>query len=184
MKNAFLLRSFALASASVAAFALSTLIPATAQQSSTSAATQIKQIDTECSAIQNAVLALHPVHVAFVSSKWKVLNDADYTVAERTHKSITFADAWKQGKNYAWIQAHTFDAQGNQQATQLCFRQSDGTLERARQATTVPSLSSAAVQQAYYGSNGKVLQKSSAFAINDPMLAKKIASLPFFNVLP
>jgi hypothetical protein len=71
-----------------------------------------------------------------------------------------------------------------QRATQLCFRQSDGTLERARQATTVPSLAAAGAEQAYYASNGKLIQKTTLFEQNDPMLAKKIAALPFFAVLP
>jgi hypothetical protein len=147
-------------------------------------AAAVKQINTECSAIESAIQALHPVHLALVNSKWKVMSEGDYTAAERTHQSITFVDAWKQGKNYAWIHSHTFDAKGNQRATQLCFRQSDGTLERARQAATVPSLDAAAAEQAYYSSDGKVIQKTAAFETNDPAIAKKIADLPFYSQLP
>ena len=115
----------------------------------------VAQINTECNAIQNAVMALHPIHVAYRSGNWVVMSDADYTVAERTKASITFADVYKQGSKYAWVHAHSFDSSGRQRATQLCFRQSDGTLERARQATTVPSLAAASAQQAYYTSSGK-----------------------------
>jgi hypothetical protein len=145
---------------------------------------QIKTIDTDCTAIQNATMALHPVHLALVQSNWKVLSDADYAVAQQTRASIVLVDAWKAEKNYAWIHSHSFDAQGNQRATQLCFRQSDGTLERARQATTVPDLNSASAKVAYFASDGSVIFAVSAFDQNDPALSKTIASLPFYSVLP
>jgi hypothetical protein len=144
----------------------------------------VKAIDTDCNAIQSAIHALHPAHLALVSSQWKVLSDADYTVAERTHTAITLVDAWKAGANYAWVHAHTWNAKGDQRATQLCFRQSDGTLERARQAGTIESLNAAAAEQAYYSSDGKLIQKSAAFEENDPALAKKVQALPFYSSLP
>ena len=81
--------------------------------------TDVHNIDTECNAIQNAIMALKPVHVALIKGTWQVLSDADLTVAEQIKKSITFADVWKQGNNYAWVHSHTFDANGNQRATQL-----------------------------------------------------------------
>jgi hypothetical protein len=144
----------------------------------------IGQIDTECNAIQDAVMALHPIHVAYRTGKWLVLSDADYTVAERVSVSITLADVYKQGSKYAWVQAHSFSSSGDQRASQLCFRQSDGTLERARQATAVSDLAAASAQQAYYSSDGTLLQKTAIFAVDDPLLAKKIESLPFYSVLP
>jgi hypothetical protein len=148
------------------------------------ATAQVKAIDTDCMAIQNATMALHPVHLALVQSKWNVLSDADYAIAQQTRASITLVDAWKAGKNYAWIHSHSFDAQGNQRATQLCFRQSDGTLERARQATTLPDLDSAAAKVAYFASDGSVIFAAGAFDQNDPALSKTIASLPFYSALP
>lgn len=144
----------------------------------------IGQIDTECDAIQNAVIALHPIHVAYQTGTWTVLSDADFAVAEKVGASIMLADVYKQGSNYAWVSAHSFDASGKQRATQLCFRQSDGTLERARQATTVPDLAAAAAQQAYFASDGALIQKTTLFEKNDPQLAKKIEALPFYSVLP
>jgi hypothetical protein len=158
-------------------------LTATASSQTGDAAT-IAQIDTECNAIQNAIMALHPIHVAYKSGTWVVLSDADYAVVAQTGASITLADVYKQGSKYAWVQAHSFAASGKQRATQLCFRQSDGTLERARQATTAPELAAASAQQAYYSSNGTVLQATSLFEVNDPMLAKKIEALPFYSVLP
>jgi hypothetical protein len=166
----------------VAATALGSPLIGRAQNAS--AAAQIKAIDTDCSAIQNAIMALHPVHLALVQSKWKVLSDADYAVAERTHASITLVDAWKAENNYAWIHSHSFDAQGNQRATQLCFRQSNGSLERARQATTVPDLSSASAKEGYFASDGSLIFAAKAFDQNDPALTKSIKSLPFYSVLP
>lgn len=146
--------------------------------------TTVSDIDTECNAIQNAVMALTPVHLAYQSSHWNVLSDADYTVAQRTKTSVTFADVYKQGNKYAWVHTHTFDSKGNQRATQLCFRQSDGTLERARQATTVPELSAASAKQAYYSSDGKIIQKTALFEEKDPDIAKSISALPFYASLP
>lgn len=153
-------------------------------RSQTSGAPAIAQIDSECNAIQNAVMALHPIHVAYKSGTWVVLSDADYSVVAQTNVSILLADVYKQGSKYAWVQAHAFDASGKQRATQLCFRQSDGTLERARQATTMPDLAAASARQAYYSSDGTILQSSSLFEANDPMIAKKIEALPFYSVLP
>jgi hypothetical protein len=162
-------------------FALGLGTIARAQTSDTAA---IGKIDTECNAIQDAVMALHPIHVAYKSGTWVVVSDADYAVAERVNASITLADVYKQGSKYAWVQAHSFDSSGKQRATQLCFRQSDGTLERARQATAVPDLAAAGAQQAYYASDGSLVQKTAIFEVNDPLLAKKIESLPFYSVLP
>ncbi|HTV93126.1 MAG TPA: hypothetical protein VMG98_10450 [Verrucomicrobiae bacterium] len=147
-------------------------------------AAAIKQIDTECNAIQDAVMALHPIHVAYKSGQWLVVSDANYMAAQKVGASLTLADVYKQGTRYAWVQSHTFDSSGKQRATQLCFRQSDGTLERARQATTVPSLAAGGAEQAYYTSGGKLIQKTTLFEQNDPMLAKRISALPFFAVLP
>ena len=62
-----------------------------------SAADAMKRIDTECSAIQNAVMALKPVHVTLRSGTWYVLSDAQMTAALQTKASLTFADVWKQG---------------------------------------------------------------------------------------
>ncbi len=144
----------------------------------------IKKIDTECNAIQNAVMALKPIHVTLRSGTWYVLSDAQMAVALQTKASLTFADVWKQGSSYAWVHTHRFNASGTQRATQLCFRQSNGTLERVRQANTDPALSETSAQQAYYTSSGKLIQKTSLFAENDPMISKSIQALPFYAVLP
>lgn len=144
----------------------------------------VKSIDSDCSAIQNAIMALHPIHVVLVGSQWKVMSEGEYTVAEQTHKSITFADVYKQGKNYAWVHSHSFNASGKQTATQLCFRQADGSLERARQAETVPNLAAAGAEAAYYTPSGTVIQKTALFEVNDPMIAKHVKELAFYQVLP
>ena len=81
---------------------------------------------------------LKPIHVTLRSGTWYVLSDAQMTAALQTKASLTFADVWKQGANYAWVHTHRFNASGIQRATQLCFRQSNGTLARVRQATTDP----------------------------------------------
>src|SRR5690242_2772549 len=98
--------------ASVLAFVLGT--------GSAQSQTTVKAIDSECNAIQDAVMALKPIHVGYLNSQWKVLSDADYTVAQQTKASVIFADVYMQGKKFAWVHAHAFDSQGNQRATQLC----------------------------------------------------------------
>ncbi|HTZ56017.1 MAG TPA: hypothetical protein VMB20_13230 [Candidatus Acidoferrum sp.] len=160
------------------------LATAAAPSQMMSDADAVKKIDADCGAIQNAVMALKPIHVTLRSGTWYVLSDAQMAVALRTKESLTFADAWKQGSHYAWVHAHRFNVNGTQRATQLCFRQSNGTLERVRQANTDPALSEASAQQAYYTSSGRLIQKTSFFAENDPMIAKSIQALPFFTVLP
>lgn len=144
----------------------------------------VAAIDAQCSAIQDAVMALKPVHVVYRSNNWNVVGDKDYTVMSQTKTSILFADVYKQGSNYAWVTSHTFDSHGNQRATQLCFRQSDGSLQRVRQATTVEGLSATAATEAYYSSDGNLLQKTTLFAANDPMIVKTVKSLPFYSELP
>lgn len=155
-------------------------IPAAAQDASD----PVKQIDADCSSIQNATMALKPIHVAQISGTWRVFAEGDWAAAEQTHKSIVFADVWKQGQNPAWVTAHSFNAAGDQRAVQLCFRQSDGTLERAKQAATAPDLDAASAQVAYYASDGSVISKTSLYEVNDPAIAKKVAELPFYSVLP
>lgn len=164
--------------------AIAATMLATAAKSQAASAESLAQIDTECNAIQNAVMAMHPIHVAYRSGTWVVLSDADAAAAEQVSGTILLADAYKQGQKYAWVQAHTFDSNGKQRATQLCFRQSDGTLERARQAVAVPDLAAAGAEQAYYSSDGQVIQKTALFEVNDPLVAKKIEALPFYSVLP
>lgn len=66
----------------------------------------------------------------------------------------------------------------------MCLRQSDGTLERIRQAATVESLNAAAAEQAYYSADGNVIRKTAAVEENDPALAKKVEALPFYSSLP
>jgi hypothetical protein len=156
----------------------------TVAQTQTNGGAAVQQIDTECNAISEAVMALHPIHVVLRSATWAVISDADYAAAGQTQANVTYADVYKQGPKYAWVHAHSFDAQGKQSATQLCYRQSDGTLERARQASDVPGLSQASAEQAYFSPDGKVIQSTKLFEKNDPMLAKTVESLPFYSVLP
>ncbi len=129
-------------------------------------------------------MALKPTRVLLQSGHWVDVSDADAAAVVQTNAKATFADVYKQGDNYAWVHAHSINAQGTQRATQLCFRQSDGTLERVRQAATIPALSEASAAQAYYSADGTVIQKTQLFEANDPMIAKTIKELPFYASLP
>ncbi len=174
-------RALALLSALIVCTSLATTAAGSQMMSSADA---VKRIDTECGAIQNAVMALKPIHVSLRSGTWYVLSDAQMTAAIQTKSAVTFADVWKQGANYAWVHSHRFNVNGVQRATQLCFRQSNGSLARVRQATTDRALFSESAQQAYYSRSGNLIQKTSLFAENDPMIAKSIQALPFYSVLP
>jgi hypothetical protein len=166
-----------------AAAALGVLFLPSLARSDDSTASSVKAIDTDCNAISLAVMALKPVHVVLAGGTWKVMNEGDFTVAEKTHSAVMFVDAYKQGKNYALIHSHTFGQNGAQRATELCFRQSDGTLERAKQAETVNALA-AADATAYFASDGTLLEKTATYAENDPAVTKKVADLPYFSSLP
>jgi hypothetical protein len=168
--------------AALAAAAIGTPLSVRSQNATVTAA--VKAIDSDCLAIQYAITALHPIHVALVQNNWKVLSDADYTEAEQTRASMTLVNAWKAGQNYAWISSNTFDANGKQHATQLCFRQSDGTLERARQAKTIPRLNRASAQAAYFASDGTLIYQVGVFDQSDPVVSKTVKSLPYYSILP
>ena len=112
------MRNFGRAAAAIVALSVAGFAPAVAQGTMASTAAAVKAIDTDCSAIQDATMALHPTHLVLVQSHWKVVSDADVAALERTPKSITFVDVWKQGSDYAWVHSHTFDNKGDQRATQ------------------------------------------------------------------
>ena len=168
----------------VAAYVAMFSAPVAAENAMTSDAAAVKAIDSDCSAIHDATMALKPIHVMLAGSTWKIVKDADWTVAQRTHASVTFVDAWKQGKSYAWIHAHSFDQSGNQRAAQMCFRQKDGSLQRVKQAGTLADADAAESQKAYYASDGKLIMKTATFEVNDPLVAKKIQNLPYYKNLP
>jgi hypothetical protein len=167
-----------------AALSVSWIAGSTGPVVAQTASDPVKQIDADCSAIQNATMALKPIHVALISGTWRVFAEGDWAAAEETHKSVVFADVWKQGKDPAWVSAHSFNANGDQRAVQLCYRQADGTLQRAKQAATAPNLDAASAETAYYAPDGSLIQKTSLFEVNDPAIAKKVSDLPFYSVLP
>ena len=128
-------------------------------------------------------MALHPTHLALVAGTWRVFSEGDYAVVEQTHKSIAFADVWKQGNNPAWVSGHSFNATAISAPYNSAIARRQ-TLERAKQAGTAPDLDAASAEVAYFGGDGSVIQKPSLFEVNDPALAKKITDLPFYNMLP
>ena len=158
--------------------------PAATSQPPAAVASQVEAIDTNCLAIQDAVMALKPTQLVYANSTWKIASDADVTVAERTKASVMIASVYEQGNNYAWVVWHAWDQKGNQSATQLCFRQQDGSLERAKQAADISSLNGAAAAVGYYTPGGAIIYQSDLFEVNDSKIAKKITELPFYKELP
>jgi hypothetical protein len=143
----------------------------------------VTRIDLNCAVFRNAIKSQPPKDVLLVkASTWKLASADDVVAAERTHASTTHAEVWKQAGNLVWVHWVTHGATGNRHAVQLCFR-TDGTLARVKQGTTVPSLDGAAVRQAYYNTNGAVIQKSAMFSVNDPAIYKQVKDLPFFSIV-
>jgi hypothetical protein len=124
-----------------------------------------------------------PVHLVYKSSTWNVVSDPNVAVADQTSATAVFADVWQQNGKYVWVHAHRLNQQGDQRATQLCFR-TDGTLARVRQAETIPALDAAGATRAYYYTNGTLIAKFGVFDESDPSVAKAVTSLPYYKNLP
>jgi hypothetical protein len=141
------------------------------------------QIDVTCDTMVQQQALVTPVHLVLKSSTWTVVSDPNAIAADRTSATAVYADVWKQNGKYVWVHAHRFMQSGDQRATQLCFRV-DGTLARAKQATTIPALDAAGATRAYYYTNGTIAGKIGAFEENDPSLAKAVTALPYYANLP
>ena len=151
----------------------------TAQPSGASA---VAQIDTECDALLSATSQTLPVSVILHGKKWIVLNDKQL---ENVLQSGTphYAAVYKQGASYVYVREVSLDKYGRQHALGECYS-NNGTLERARQAQTIPALSSQTAQRAYYAADGTLIQKTPGFNEQDPTIAKNIKELRYFSVLP
>jgi hypothetical protein len=144
----------------------------------------VARIDQNCGVYHTAIQTEKAAVVAEVQTNvWKVIDEKTVAVAEKTHSFTTYAKAWKQAGNYVWIHEVTTGSKGGREALQMCFR-NDGTVMRVKQAIDIPSLDAASASVAYYRSDGSLIQKTKLFEENDPAIAKKIATLPFFKNLP
>lgn len=156
----------------------------TAQPSGTSA---VAQIDTECDAVLSANSQTTPVMVILQGKKWVLINVADFQSPGGARNpgegTPHYAEVYKQGARYVYAREVSFDQSSQQHALGLCFR-SDGTLQRARQAQTVPGLSSETAERAYYAADGTLIQKTPGFNEKDPTIAKNVKDLRYFSVLP
>jgi hypothetical protein len=147
-----------------------------------SGASAVAQIDTECDAMLSAVSQTSPVSVILHGKQWVVLTDAQLHYL--TGSLIPhYAAVYKQGARYVYVREVSVDKYGQQHALGLCFR-NDGTLARARQAQTVPKLSSETAQRGYYAADGTLIQKTPGFNEKDPTIAKNVKDLRYFSVLP
>jgi hypothetical protein len=177
----------------LAGLALAATVPATAQMPTTKPLTPsqmvspkllVQRIDTNCAVFHSAVKTVKPTDViALKSSDWKVMDHAAALTAEKTHTTYTLAEVWKQAGNYQWVHGYTVGSGGGHHAVQMCFR-NDGTVARIKQAATVPSLDAAGASVAYYNTDGSLIQKTTTFEVNDPLIAKRVKDLPYFKLLP
>jgi hypothetical protein len=148
-----------------------------------SASILVNRIDLNCSTAQSETKLQKPTKIlGSVSSTWKVVSDGDFDVADRTHASVQLVEIWKRAGNYEWIRSHTYNAQGAERATQLCFR-NDGTLARVRQATSIPALDEASALQAYVNEDGSLIQASEGFDTKDEAIAMTVKELPYYKVV-
>jgi hypothetical protein len=172
-----------LAASAAGAFAQS--VPTTPMTASEEVSPKIlaAQIDVTCDTMVQQQKLITPVHLVLTSSTWAVVKDANLIAADRTSATATYVDVWKQNGKYVWVHAHRFTQAGSQRATQLCFRV-DGTLARAKQAATIPSLDAAEAVRAYFYTNGKIAAKVGVFEENDPSIAKAVTALPYYANLP
>jgi hypothetical protein len=140
----------------------------------------VAQINAECDATWSAVSQTSPVNVLLQGRKWVILKDSQlqYIMGGTPH----YAGVYKQNARYVYVHEVSFNG-GKQRALGMCFR-SDGTLERARQAKTVPDLSKETAQVAYYADDGTPIQMTPAFDKKDPTIALRISDLRYFSVLP
>jgi hypothetical protein len=142
----------------------------------------VAQIDTECDAVLSAVSQTSPVSVILNGKKWQVLTDSQLHYL--TGSLIPhYAAVYKQGGRYVYAREVSVDKYGDQHALGMCFR-NDGTLARARQAQTIPKLSSESAQRGYYAPDGTLIQKTPGFNEKDPTIAKNLTALRYFSVLP
>jgi hypothetical protein len=141
------------------------------------AATADADIDAACSTIYQAAAGMSPVHVAQQGGKWSVVSDAGFSAAQASNSTSVLADAYSPG-SYLWVQGRT--ASG---AFQLCYR-ADGSLQRAKQAATLPGLGAVEAAVGYFGPDGTLLDSAGGFDSGSAMVAKKVTDLPFYAVLP
>jgi hypothetical protein len=141
------------------------------------AASADADIDAACSAIYQSVSGQSPAHVALQNGKWVAVGDAGFSAAKASSATAALADAYSPG-SYVWVQGRT--ASG---AFQLCYR-ADGSLQRARQAATLPGLGAVDAAVGYFGPDGTLLDSAGGFDSGAGMVAKKITDLPFYAVLP
>jgi len=176
---------------SLMGLALTAAVPVTAQTAKPLPPSQmvspkllVTRIDTNCAVFKSAIKTQKPTDViALHSTDWRLASHSELVAAENGKSAYTLAEVWKQAGNYQWVHAMTVTAGGGRHATQLCFR-NDGSLSRAKQARTMPSLDSAADRGAYYNTDGSLIEKTATFEVNDPAIAKRIKELPYFKILP
>jgi hypothetical protein len=147
----------------------------------------VTRIDTDCAVFRSAIRSEAPIEVALHKQSWKVVKvqtaSDDTALAGREKQSVVVAKVWHQAGHYVWAHWVAMNSSGVQRADQFCYRP-DGTLARARQATTVAGLDAVTTREAYFRSDGSLIKKSSTFALNDRALYKNVRNLPFFSILP
>ena len=143
----------------------------------------VARIDANCGVFRDAIKTQPATTVAALASRqWAVIDASKQNDVLATHANVWVAQVWKQAGNYVWVHSNRFDTQGNEHATQLCFR-NDGTLARVRQATALPDLDAAGARAAYFNTDGSLIQADALFEKDDPAIAKQITAEPFMKPL-
>src|SRR5262249_15932501 len=133
-------------------------------------------------ALMSAISQTLPVSLILDGKNWVVLNE---TQLQSVLQSGTphYAAVYKQDARYIYVREVSLDKYGRQHALGESYANA-GTLERARQALSIPALSSATAERAYYAADGTMIQKTPGFNEKDPTIAMNIKDLRYFAELP
>jgi hypothetical protein len=139
----------------------------------------VNRIDANCAVFRDAIRSERPTEVAAVgAATFTALDAGRRKQIDAMTDHVWVLQVWRQAGNLNWVRSVRLDAVGGGHITQLCFR-NDGTLARVRQAATIPTLDTAAAQQAYFRTDGSVIRATALFERNDPAIPGRSSASPY-----
>lgn len=144
----------------------------------------VKRIDLNCSVFRSGIRTEKPTEVAAVrAATFAAVDEGHRREVEALTDHVWVVQAWKVAGNLNWVRSARFDEKGTVHLTQLCFR-NDGTLARVRQAAADADLDAVSTKQAYFRTDGSLIQASALFERDDPAIPKGAQPPPYSGVLP
>ena len=185
------MRSISALTLSLAAAAATLAAPASAQMAKpltpsqkVGARTLIARIDTNCAVVAGAIKTEPAIVVRRRVDTYSVTQPTTTTddVALERRRGST-AEVWRQAGHLVWVKLVGRNRSGGREAAQLCYR-ADGSLARARLATSMNGLDAVASNIAWFNTNGARIAKVGVVSQDDPNLYRRVERLPFFDKLP